>query len=121
MGLHREGLISGDQLIILDKELKGFTDIVGACERIKNTPIPYSFNMFIKKFLFVFTITLPISFVWDIGYWTILVVVFVFYFLVSVELISEEIENPFGNDLNDLPLDQLAVKIRANIEEIIRI
>jgi len=117
--LHKSGVISGDQLIIADRELKGFTDVLGACERIKSTPIPNSFSMFIRKFLFIFAITLPISFAWDIGYWTILVVVFVFYFLVSIELISEEIENPFGSDLNDLPLDELSIKIKANVEEII--
>ena len=65
MDCKKRGLISGEQLFLLDKELKGFTDIIGACERIKSTPIPYSYSMFIKKFLFIYAVTLPISFLWD--------------------------------------------------------
>ena len=116
--LKREGIISHEQLIILDKELKSFADIIGACERIKSTPIPYSYSMFIKKFVFIFSITLPVSFVWEFAYWTVPIVMLIFYFLVSVELISEEIEDPFGGDINDLPLLQLCDKIKANVTEI---
>ncbi|MFT4834726.1 MAG: putative membrane protein [Marinoscillum sp.] len=115
-----EGSLSPEHLFILDKEIKGFTDIIGACERIKSTPIPYSYSMFIKKFLFVYSITLPISFLWDFGYWTVAIVMLAFYFLVSIELIAEEIEDPFGKDINDLPLDELAVKIKMNVAEILR-
>ncbi len=119
MKCKKEGKISPEELFLLDKEIKGFTDIIGACERIKSTPIPYSYSMFIKKFLFIYAITLPVSFVWDFGYWTVAIVMLAFYFLVSIELISEEIEDPFGKDINDLPLDELAVKIKINVSEIL--
>ena len=118
MALHEKGVISAEKLFIIDKEIKGFTDIIGACERIKSTPIPYSYSMFIKKFLFIYCITLPMTFIGEFGYWSIILVVVAFYFLMSVELISEEIEDPFGRDINDLPLDELCVKIKKNIIEI---
>ena len=118
MALNADGTLSDSKLFILDKEIKGFTDIIGACERIKNTPIPYSYSMFIKKFLFIYCISLPMTFIGEFGYWSILLVVVAFYFLMSVELISEEIEDPFGKDVNDLPLDELCVKIKKNIMEI---
>ena len=116
--LEQKGVLSGFQLLVLDKELKGFTDIIGACERIKTTPIPYSYSMFIKKFLFVYSVTLPVSFIWAVNYWSIPLVMLAFYFLLSVELIAEEIEDPFGKDVNDLPLNELCVKIKRNIAEI---
>jgi putative membrane protein len=116
--LNEKGVLSADKLFIVDKEIKGFTDIIGACERIKSTPIPYSYSMFIKKFLFIYCITLPMTFIGEFGYWSIILVVVAFYFLMSVELISEEIEDPFGKDINDLPLDELCVKIKKNIIEI---
>jgi len=121
MKAHKEGNISDTQLFLVDKELKGFIDIIGACERIKTTPIPYSYSMFIKKFLFIYSITLPVSFVWVFGYWTTPLVMLAFYFLMSVELISEEIEDPFGKDVNDLPLDSISVKIKQNISEILSV
>ena len=116
--LYKEHIIDGHQLYILDKELKGFVDMIGGCERIKTTPIPFSFSMFIKKFLLVYSMTLPVSFAWQFGYWTTPIVIVTFYFLVSVELISEEIEEPFGEDINDLPLDEICFKIKNNVEEI---
>lgn len=117
--MHREGVISGEQLIVLDSELNAFLDICGACERIKNTPIPYSYTAFIKKFIVIYTITLPLGFVFSLHYLAIPVVVFIFYVLASMELIAEEIEDPFGNDGNDLPLDKLAQMIAKQTGEIL--
>jgi len=106
--LYKSKTISGDQLFVLDKELKEFSDILGACERIKNTPIPYSYSMYIKQFIFIYVITLPMAFVTTSGYLTVPIVVLVTFVLLSVELIAEEIEDPFGRDINDLPTDELA-------------
>jgi putative membrane protein len=117
--LYKEGKLTGDQFFVLDKELKDFIDIIGACERIRNTPIPYSYSMFIKKFIFIYVITLPFGFVTTFEYLTIPTVLLVTFVLISVELIAEEIEDPFGRDINDLPTDELATKIRDNIREIL--
>ncbi len=117
--LYKEKIISGDQMLLIDKELKEFTDVLGGCERIKNTPIPYSYTMFIKKFIFIYLITLPFAFVTTSGYYTIPIVLIITYVLLSVELIAEEIEDPFGGDVNDLPMDELATKIKDNVDEIL--
>ena len=117
--LHTEGVISGYQLMYLNTELQSFTDICGACERIRNTPIPYSYSMFIKKFIFFYVITLPIGYVFNLGYYVIPVVVFIFYVLASLELIAEEIEEPFGRDGDDLPLNRMSQSIQKHIEEIL--
>jgi putative membrane protein len=117
--MYQQKFISGEQLIILDKEIKAFTDIVGACERIKNTPIPYSYSMFMKKFIFIYTMTMPLGFITTFAYWTIPIVMFVFYILVSIELIAEEIEDPFGLDSNDLPMEEMSLRIKHNVREIL--
>jgi putative membrane protein len=116
--LYKDKIISGDHLFLIDKELKEFADILGACERIKNTPIPYSYSMYIKQFIFIYVITLPMAFVTTSGYLTIPIVVLVTFVLLSVELIAEEIEDPFGRDINDLPTDELAEKITGSVREI---
>ncbi|MBW8683944.1 bestrophin family protein [Chitinophaga rhizophila] len=117
--LYRQGQISGEQLLSLNPELLSFTDICGACERIKNTPIPFSYSIFIKKFIFFFVMTLPIGYVFTLHYLIIPVVVFVFYVLASLELIAEEIEDPFGFDANDLPTDTISGNIRKHVAEIL--
>lgn len=117
--LHKDGLISGDQLINLDNEMRVFTDVLGACERIKKTPIPFSYNLFIKKFIFLYTTTLPFGMAYDFQYWTIPIATSILYIFGSLELLAEEIEDPFGNDSNDLPLDEISSTIKKNLYEII--
>jgi ion channel-forming bestrophin family protein len=117
--MYKKNMITGDHMINLDKELKDFIDVMGACERIRNTPIPYSYTMYIKKFIFIYIVTLPFGFIPTFGYFTIPTVLLVSFVLLSVELIAEEIEDPFGRDINDLPTDELAGKIRENVREIL--
>src|ERR1044072_1034391 len=117
--LYRQQQITGDQLITINTELQSFTDIVGACERIRNTPIPFSYSVFLKKFIFFYVMTMPFSYVFNAHYLVILIVVFVFYVLASLELIAEEIEDPFGKDANDLPTDTICENIRKHVKEIL--
>ena len=117
--LYKQGKLDGNQLIILNAELQSFTEISGACERIKNTPIPYSYSVFIKKFIFIYIMTLPFGYVFSLGYYVIPVVAFIFYVLASLELIAEEIEDPFGKDDNDVPTDKIAHNIHKHVAELI--
>lgn len=118
--LKKEGIITQEEFLSLDYNLRSFSEITGACERIKGTPIPYSYSMFLKKFIFVYVCTVPLAFLHIFGYYSSLVAIFIFYVLVSLEILAEEIEDPFGRDDNDLPTDELSIKIKANVKEILR-
>lgn len=116
--LCKKNIITVEQFIILNAEVTSFTDICGACERIKNTPIPYSYSAFIKKFIFFYVMTMPFGFAISLGYFVIPVVIFVFYVLASLELIAEEIEDPFDGDTNDIPTTKIAGNIHKHVFEI---
>lgn len=113
-------LISEEKFLLLNDELKSFTNIAGACERIKGTPIPYSYSSFIKRIIFLYSLTLPFGIIADLKWATVPLAVFVFYTLASIELIAEEIEDPFGSDTNDLPTDDIANRIAKNLKEIVQ-
>ena len=117
--LHLQKQLTNEHLFILNEELKSFTDNCGACERIKNTPIPYSYNIFLKKMIFLYIMSLPIFFSTEFGYLTVVISVIVLYVFASIELIAEEIEDPFGEDDNDLPLNDICNKIKTNLNEIL--
>jgi putative membrane protein len=117
--LRRTGNLTREHLLNLNGELTAFTDICGACERIKKTPIPYSYSLFVKKFIFAYIVSMPFVMVHEFGYWTALFVTFMFYVLGSLEMIAEEIEDPFGTEANDLPTDELAKTIAANVSGIL--
>lgn len=116
--LRREGIISEEKMLFMNSELQSLLDITGACERIKNTPIPFSYSMFLKKIIFIYVITMPIAFSIDFKYWAIPIVMLIFYAFASIELISEEVEDPFGDDANDLPTQEISERIKAGLNEI---
>lgn len=117
--IHRENKITGEQYLSMNTEMNSFMDICGGCERIKNTPIPFSYSVFIKKFIFFYIMTLPFGFGHNLGYYTVPLVVFIFFVLASLELIAEEIEDPFSGDENDVPTQRLSENIWKNVQEVL--
>lgn len=119
--MYRQGRLSNSQHINLNRYLSSLMDVCGICERIKNTPIPFSYNLFIKLFIVLYVGVLPFTVVEVYGYLTIPAVMLTSYVLVGLELIGEEIEDPFGLERNDLPLNQLSQLIRVNAHDILQI
>ncbi|GAB3884123.1 bestrophin family protein [Spirosoma agri] len=119
--LYREGRLSESQHINLNQRLTTLMDVCGVCERIKSTPIPFSYNLFIKLFIMIYVGILPFTIITAYGYLTIPAVLLTSYILVGLEMIGEEIEEPFGLERNDLPLNQLAKLIRVNVHDILQI
>lgn len=118
--LRVRGAMDSLELSMLNQNLDRLVDSLGACERIKNTPIPFSYSLFIKKFIFIYVITMPLAFVELFGYYSAFISTFVFYALVSMEVLAEEIEDPFGKDENDLPTDALCETIQQNTSELLQ-
>jgi putative membrane protein len=108
-----------EEMIMLDKQLENMTDVVGACERIKKTPLPIAYSMHLKIFIMIYVMTLPFGFMHEMHYWTIPVVCLVFYAMVGIELIGEEIEDPFGRDESDIQMDTIANTIQHNVYEVL--
>lgn len=118
--LQKDGTLLPEHTILLNNQLEEFSNICGACERIKNTPIPLSYSSFIKKFIFFYCLTLPIGYVFSLHFLVIPFVMFVFYILASLEVIAEEIEDPFGDDSNDLPIERICKGIQTSATALLR-
>jgi len=101
--------------------LQGFIDVLGICERIKKTPIPFSHSAFIKLFIMIYIFILPFGLANVFEYLTIPAVMVMAFAMIGIEVISEEIEDPFGLDANDLPTGKLADTIRDNVYEILEV
>ncbi|WP_375416694.1 bestrophin family protein [uncultured Hymenobacter sp.] len=112
-------LILPVHLITLQRHHEALLDVAGACERIQKTPIPLSYSYFIKGFITVFILSMPFNLLDTYELLTIPITMFGAYALLGVEMIGDEIEDPFGKDSNDLPLTQMANCIRANVHEIL--
>lgn len=94
------------------------TDILGKCERIKKTPIPIAHAFLLKIYVWIYALIMPIGFIETLGWWTVFAVAIIYYVAMSLVTIAEEIEEPFGHDPNDLPLDGMSQTIQENVKEI---
>lgn len=119
--LYRDGRITDAQHINLNGPLQALMDVCGVCERIKSTPIPFSYSLFIKLFIIMYLMVIPFILIEPYGYLTIPASILTSYILVGLEIIGEEIEDPFGLERNDLPLNQLSQMIRVSVHEIMQI
>ncbi len=117
-GLFKAGDIKGEDLINLHEHTKALLNIAGACERIRKTPIPFSYNVYLKLFISIYAICLPFALIPMFHYWAVIPVGFIFFAFIGLELMAEEIEDPFGLDCNDLPIAEIANTIKKNIFEI---
>jgi putative membrane protein len=107
------------QLSMMQELLNHLVDYLGGCERILKTPIPLAYSIHLKQLLLIYCLTLPFQFVSQLGWWTAPLVCLISFTLFGIEEIGVEIENPFGRDQNDLPLDQICQTMKRNIDDLI--
>jgi putative membrane protein len=117
--LWKEKSISDMQQYLLIKHINLLIDILGRCERIRNTPIPMAYAFLLKFFIVLYVMILPFGLLDDLGWYSIPLVIILYYILMSIVLTAEEIEEPFGKDLNDLPMEEMANSVKKNVQEIV--
>jgi putative membrane protein len=99
----------------LDASLTTLTDIQGACERIKSTPIPFSYTVLMHRIVAFYCVLLPFGLMDTVRWATPVVVLAISYCFFGLDAIGDEIEDPFGVDVNDLPLDSISRNIERNL------
>lgn len=118
---HERDRINIYQLTTLHNLLDDMIDILGGCERILKTPLPLIYTIKLRELLLIFCLILPLEIVSTLNWWTGLVIAFVSFTLLSIEQIGAEIEEPFGHDPNDLPLNAICNTMLRNVEELIKL
>lgn len=102
---------------VLEASLTALTDIQGGCERIKATPIPYSYTVLMHRIVAVYCTLLPFGLMDTIKWATPFVVLAISYCFFGLDAIGDELEQPFGTDINDLPLKAISRNIERNLRE----
>lgn len=113
------GRITDIQFQTLDAHARGLMDVCGACERIRNSPVPVSYRALLRHGTIIYLATAPWFMSGDYGYWATLVVALLAYFLLGIEFTAEDVEEPFGTDGDDLDLAKFCRTIRAGVEEVL--
>jgi putative membrane protein len=116
---YQQGHLDRYQLTTMQELMGVAVDVLGACERIKKTPIPLAYSIHLKQLLLIYCLTLPFQVVDQVGWGTGVIVAIISFTLLGIEEIGLQIEDPFGYDPNDLPLDGICQTIVRNLEDLI--
>ena len=111
------GWIHSQHFVVLEGSLTEMTNIQGGCERIKSTPIPFSYTALIHKIVALYCYGLPFGIVNETEWFTPVVVTIIAYAFFGLDAVGDEIEDPFGKDPNDLPLTTLSTMIEVNVRQ----
>jgi ion channel-forming bestrophin family protein len=111
----RDGMLDTFLVPSIDATLSRMTATVAACERIRNTPIPFSYTLLLHRTAYLYCFLLPFGLVEEIGFLTPVVAAIVAYTFFGLDALGDEIEEPFGTSANDLPLDALCRTIEIDL------
>jgi putative membrane protein len=106
-----------NQILIFDAHSRGLMDVCGACERIKKTPIARSYLVFIRLCIVFYLLTLPWGLINDYHLWTVPASAIIGYFMIGIELIAEDVEQPFGRGGDKLNLESICHGIERSVRE----
>jgi putative membrane protein len=101
--------------LALDQNIQLLIDYLGGCERIHKTPMPFAYMVHLRRALVLYCGTLPFALVENFGWGAVVATFLVSYVFFGIEEIGVEIEDPFGTDENDLPLERICSVIQANL------
>jgi putative membrane protein len=118
--LLRDGQLDGACFLAVDANLTALADALGGAERIRATPVPFAYAHHIKVFVALFCFSVPFAMVDSMGWYTPPVVAVLAFALFGIDEIGVEIEDPFGYDTNDLPLDRIGEAIDRSVKDILR-
>lgn len=113
-----ENKIDSITQLAFEENLNKLSDIVGGCERIASTPIPYTYSVLLHRTVYIYCFLLSFGFVETMGWITPFIIVFIAYTFVALEAIADELENPFGLQPNDLALDTMSQMIENTLLEL---
>lgn len=116
---YKLGHLAINRLISLTQLLNVLVSSAGGCERILRTPMPFAYAIHLRQLLMIYCLLLPLEWVTKYGWWSVPLSSLIAFALFGIEEIGEEIENPFGHDPNDLPLDVICGNLARNLEEMI--
>ncbi|MEJ6487183.1 bestrophin family ion channel [Nostoc punctiforme UO1] len=115
---YHRNCLNSYQLTSMQELLNNLVDNLGICERILKTPMPLAYAIHLKQLLLLYCFLLPFQIVATLGWWTGLISALVGFTVFGIEAIGLEIENPFGYDPNDLPLDTICATMKRNIDDL---
>ncbi|KAG2191885.1 hypothetical protein INT46_000076 [Mucor plumbeus] len=113
------GKIDGAFSNVIITHLNNLNDSLSGMERIVNTPIPAVYVVHLKQSLALYVLAIPVTLVEQLRWWIIPTIILASFILFGIDAIGAQIDNPFGYNNNDLPLNTFCDSLRKEIEFIV--
>ena len=113
------GWIEGWQWIAMDESLNDLADAQGGAERIKNTPMPRQYYYYPELFVNMYCLLLPLALIASMGWYTPLGSTLVGFIFLALDKIGRDLEDPFANSPNDVPLTAITHTIEVNLRQLL--
>ncbi|KAF5010061.1 hypothetical protein FDECE_3779 [Fusarium decemcellulare] len=114
--IYNKQLTVNMQHTIAFNHISVMNDVMTGCDRVLNTPLPIAYTIAISQITFCYIILLPFQLTKPLGWIAIPATIAAAYIILGLLFIGQEIENPFGHDVNDLPLDKYCDQIAADMD-----
>ena len=114
---YKEGAFGEITMTAIDRNLVELSNILGGCERIAATPVPFGYSVMIHRVVYFYCALLPFGLVDAIEWMTPAVALVMAYSFIALDSLAGELEMPFGRDESDLALDAIALNIELSIRE----
>ncbi len=116
----QRGVLSDYTFVQVDQHVRALIDHLGGCERIHKTPLPFAYVVHLRRAILMYCFSLPFVLVNSMHWWSVLATFCIAYIFFGIEEIGVEIEDPFGDDDNDLSLEDICQTITRNIDALKR-
>lgn len=103
----------------IDQSLSNLSNIVGGCERIHNTPIPFPYYLLLHRTIYIYSLLLPFGLLSTLGWLTPFITMFISYTFIGLDAVIDEIKEPFGIEPNDLSLNALSETVEYSLCEMV--
>lgn len=113
-----DSVFNKNEFHVIEQLLDNLSNTFGGCQRILKTPIPLAYSIHLNQLVIIYCLSLPFQLVGALGWVTVVLVAVTSFAVMGIEEIGAEIENPFGKDSNDLPIDQICEGIKKNLDDL---
>ncbi len=106
--LSESGRINPIHHSLLEAQINALSQVQASCERIATTPLPFTYSLVLHRTSYIFCLLLPFALAGALGWWTLIPVLLASYTFFGLDALGDQLEEPFGLEPNDLPLNALA-------------
>lgn len=104
-------------LVAINGQLDALGGVQGACERLKNTPLPNIYTLLVHRATFLYVLLSPFAMAKELRWYTCVFNAIVAYLFFGLEEVTTQMERPFGSNVHSLALDAITRNVEIAVAD----